>query len=397
MPGAKADLGEGLWDQMQWSDEPAAVSVSHAIDALPQPQRTRLSLGPLDDRAKAERAQYADSPEPIPFDLNDTLANTSQMYRIENQRRAMKQRLDEEWAAAEARGQAEGREIAMAGPAWVDPWFVRTNATPDGDLPPIAPRPNDPGDPWLSQVPAQPRMEDPAAGAAAPRPQAPAAGAEAATELAGAGQALAAAENLRSRTLPAAPVERMAASDHVGHEVMKLRDALADDAIQPGAVHLGEVPASQKQPSGNGLVTATLSRPDPAAPRSNAMPVSTVVAPPVVPLEHSPALRNALSTASRFKAEQAKKAAGRREQKPPSAPAAGVVPGGSPSGAPPVAAAPRADGGTSSARKKDGDDNGWMLPVLGGAGLLGAGAVAGLTLPHIFGGNSQPNPQTPAR
>jgi hypothetical protein len=413
MPGGDIDVAGGLYERTMALREPQLprASLLNILPSdLPQPRSHRLSLGSLDDRAKADQALYDDAVPSAPFDLNDALAETSQMYRIENQRRAMKQRLDEEWAAAEARVQAEGREIAMAGPVWANPWFNKTNATPDGDLPPIAPRPNDPGDPQPSQVPAQPRiedlpapaqprMEDPAAGAAAPRPQTPAAiaspppAAEAKVdadlaEVKGLQRVMEASEALAASEPPAPGVSaRKAGSIAAGRAMLGLNQklaALADDAIDPRAVTLAPPPASQQQPSGHGVVTVTADRPDPMAVRAEAMPVSQTAAPAVVApygvkfnedstelLSRSPALLNALQTADDL--------SGRRQQKPPSA------------------SAPRADGGTSSAKKQDGDDNGWMLPVLGGAGLLGAGAAAGLALPHLFGGNSQPNPQTPAR
>jgi len=249
---------------------------------------------------------------------------------------------------------------------------------------------------------AMQRIEDPRAGAVAPRPQTPAAipsprpAAEARRDLEevqglqrviAASEALAASEPPASGARASGASARKAGSAAAGRAMVGLNQelaALADDAIDPRAVTLAPPPASQQQPSGHGVVTVTADRPDPMAVRADAMPVSQTAAPAVVApygvkfsedsaelLSRSPALLNALQTADDL--------SGRRQQKPPSAPA------------------PRADGGTSSAKKQDGDDNGWMLPVLGGAGLLGAGAAAGLALPHLFGGNSQPNPQTPAR
>jgi hypothetical protein len=244
---------------------------------------------------------------------------------------------------------------------------------------------------------AMQRIEDPWAGAVAPRPQTPAAipsprpAAEAKRDLEevqGLQRVIAASEALAASEPPAPGASaRKAGSAAAGRAMVGLNQelaALADDAIDPRAVTLAPPPASQQQPSGHGVVTVTADRPDPMAVRADAMPVSQTAAPAVVApygvnfsedstelLSRSPALLNALQTADDL--------SGRRQQKPPSAPA------------------PRADGGTSSATKTDGDDNGWMLPVLGGAGLLGAGAAAGLALPHLFGGNSQPNPQTPAR
>jgi hypothetical protein len=244
---------------------------------------------------------------------------------------------------------------------------------------------------------AMQRIEDPWAGAVAPRPQTPAAipsprpAAEAKRDLEevqGLQRVIEASEALAAGEPPAPGVSaRKAGSIAAGRAMVGLNQelaALADDAIDPRAVTLAPPPASQQQPSGHGVVTVTADRPDPMAVRAEAMPVSQTAAPAVVApygvkfnedstelLSRSPALLNALQTADDL--------SGRRQQKPPSA------------------SAPRADGGTSSAKKQDGDDNGWMLPVLGGAGLLGAGAAAGLALPHLFGGNSQPNPQTPAR
>jgi len=246
---------------------------------------------------------------------------------------------------------------------------------------------------------AMSRIEDPWAGVAAPRPQTPAAipspppAAEAKVdadlaEVQGLKRVIEASEALAASEPPAPGASgRKAGSIAAGRAMLGLNQrlaALADDAIAPRAVTLAPPPASQQQPSGHGVVTVTADRPDPMAVRAEAMPVSQTAAPAVVApygvrfsedstelLSRSPALLNALQTADDL--------SGRRQQKPPSAPA------------------PRADGGTSSAKKTDGDDNGWMLPVLGGAGLVGAGAAAGLALPHLFGGSPQPNPQTPAR